>query len=261
MALSTIVEKKKSQLACMSMLRTSTIGLYKTQRTKASQDGCFCRKNTTFLYPWCTLTSEYEYCGSLRDGRQTIELNGTKLEVICDGDWLVISRRLSDNSTQFFGNLEPDQRWGDLSGDFWLGTEAFHQLTSGPFKMELLIDIRLCNNQTVLQRVYKNFAVGNKLSGYRLTIDPNPDEDETEGLSGSQGTFISCSNIFAQQHAFSCWWWKRHSAVSINDEVGCDIPPPINNFWFTLEPQRRFQIKTVEMKIRPMEAVRSENKT
>lgn len=179
------------------------------------------------------------------------------MNVICDGKtdgggWLLLSRRVSDNSIHFHTRTEPDPGWGQISGDFWLGTNVFHQLTSGPEKMELLLDMRLCDNNRVYRRKYKNFSVGDKQSGFELSIEPSPDEDSREGLSGSNGKRATCFDDLGRQHSVSCWWWSHHPAVSINAEVGCDIPPPINNFWFTRKPQRRLQIKTVEMKIRPM---------
>lgn len=189
--------------------------------------------------------------------RRNITLNGRQFQIVCDsktdgGGWLVLSRRLSDNTVQFHNRPEPDMGWGDISSDFWLGTEIFHQLTSGPYKIELLMDMKLCDKNQVFRRKYKNFSVGNKQSGYELRVDRSPGEDDREGLSGSNGRPNRCFDEVGRQHGVSCWWWSTHPTVSINAEIGCDIPPPINNFWFTWKPQRRFQIKTVEMKIRPM---------
>lgn len=192
--------------------------------------------------------------------------DGRKIEVVCDGktdggDWLLLSRRLSDNSTQFHGHTEPSPGWGNISGDFWLGTDVFHQLTSGSDKMELLIDMRLCDNNRVYRRKYQNFSVGDQKSTFELRLDMDPDEDSQEGLSGSNHNPMTCSYEIGRQHAVSCWWWSNRPAVSINAEAGCDIPPPLNNFWFTRKPQRRFQIRTVEMKIRPMRAAVSGGRT
>ena len=102
-------------------------------------------------------------------------------DVYCDmdtngGGWTVFQRR-QDGSVSFY------QPWdmyvngfGHLSGEFWLGLNYTHRLTSGR-RSELRVDLKDFDNKTAYAQ-YNVFAVGDAASMYTLSID---------GYSGTAG--------------------------------------------------------------------------
>ena len=63
---------------------------------------------------------------------------------------------------------EYKQGFGDPSGEFWIGNERLHQLTSEGYK-ELRILVT-DSNDVKFYPVYSNFSVGNEASKYALTL-------------------------------------------------------------------------------------------
>ncbi|XP_070173534.1 ficolin-2-like [Littorina saxatilis] len=98
--------------------------------------------------------------------------NSTPLQVYCDqdtdgGGWTVFQRR-QDASVDFFRNWTSYQSFfGDLTGNFWLGLDALHMLTSRQ-RYELRVDLMLWNG-TMGYATYSNFTISNSSDNYRLT--------------------------------------------------------------------------------------------
>nr|XP_031363385.1 tenascin-X-like [Lonchura striata domestica] len=94
------------------------------------------------------------------------------LRVFCDmetdgGGWLVFQRR-QDGSTDFWRGWESYARgFGNISGEFWLGNEALHELTSAT-PTELRIDLRTARDSAFA--LYRDFAVGSAEERYRLRV-------------------------------------------------------------------------------------------
>ncbi|KAM4756047.1 tenascin-X-like isoform 2-T2 [Cyanocitta cristata] len=94
------------------------------------------------------------------------------LRVFCDmetdgGGWLVFQRR-QDGRTDFWRGWESYARgFGNVSGEFWLGNEALHELTAaGP--TELRVDLRTARDSAFA--LYRDFAVGGAEERYRLRV-------------------------------------------------------------------------------------------
>uniref|UniRef100_A0A674GRN8 Tenascin XB n=1 Tax=Taeniopygia guttata TaxID=59729 RepID=A0A674GRN8_TAEGU len=94
------------------------------------------------------------------------------LRVFCDmetdgGGWLVFQRR-QDGSTDFWRGWESYARgFGNISGEFWLGNEALHELTTAT-RTELRIDLRTGRDSAFA--LYRDFAVGSAEERYRLRV-------------------------------------------------------------------------------------------
>ncbi|XP_068855995.1 tenascin-X-like isoform X2 [Aphelocoma coerulescens] len=91
------------------------------------------------------------------------------LRVFCDmetdgGGWL----RRQDGRTDFWRGWESYARgFGNVSGEFWLGNEALHELTAaGP--TELRVDLRTARDSAFA--LYRDFAVGGAEERYRLRV-------------------------------------------------------------------------------------------
>uniref|UniRef100_A0A2M4D023 Putative ficolin n=1 Tax=Anopheles darlingi TaxID=43151 RepID=A0A2M4D023_ANODA len=94
------------------------------------------------------------------------------MTVLCDqeydsGGWVVIQHRF-DGSTNFFRDLrEYKNGFGDLEGEFWLGLDRIHQLTSSkPHELVVLLE-DFDGNSTYAR--YGLFEIGGESQQYMLS--------------------------------------------------------------------------------------------
>ncbi|XP_070071423.1 fibrinogen-like protein 1 [Drosophila takahashii] len=81
--------------------------------------------------------------------------------------WMVIQRRLDGKIDFCVTNKNSyEVGFGDINGDFWLGIETIHQLTTSQ-RHELIVELVDFDDVTAYAR-YDNFVVGNKESKYEL---------------------------------------------------------------------------------------------
>ncbi|KAI0239251.1 Ficolin-1-A [Lamellibrachia satsuma] len=84
------------------------------------------------------------------------------------GGWLVFQRR-QDNSVDFFRNWNTYKNgFGNVSGEFWLGNDNLHYITSTKH-YELRVDMENIDNET-RYAVYTNFYLASEDVKYRLTL-------------------------------------------------------------------------------------------
>ncbi|MCL4168112.1 UNVERIFIED_CONTAM: hypothetical protein GTU68_066399 [Idotea baltica] len=97
--------------------------------------------------------------------------------------WIVIQRRLV--GTQPFDKswIEYKNGFGDLNGEFWLGNEKLHQLTSAG-SMKIRFDLWNKGNQHGYAE-YSKFSMSGESDAYRLTIS---------GYSGNAGDSMGYHN-------------------------------------------------------------------
>ena len=97
-----------------------------------------------------------------------------EFDVYCDqvsdgGGWTVIQRR-KDGSFNFYrGWTDYQNGFGDLEGEFWLGLDKIHRLTS-PTKKQLTVDLTDSFGTTV-HAVYSGFTVGGGNTNYVMNLD------------------------------------------------------------------------------------------
>ncbi|XP_076082947.1 fibrinogen-like protein A isoform X2 [Mytilus galloprovincialis] len=109
-----------------------------------------------------------------------------KQNVYCEmttdrGGWTIIQRRI-DGSVNFQRTwTDYENGFGNLNGEYWLGNEHIHSLTSSD-KYELRIDLTDMSN-TEKYAVYKTFVVGDAASKYQLTVG------DYSGNAGDQMTY------------------------------------------------------------------------
>ena len=126
--------------------------------------------------------------GQTTSGVYTIQPdNQTTFQVYCDmetdgGGWTVFQRRM-DGSVDFYRYwTDYQQGFGNVSGEFWLGLDKIHRLTSTP--TELRVDMQdFEGNSTYAQ--YTSFNVGDSASKYILTVS---------GYSGTAGDSLAWQN-------------------------------------------------------------------
>jgi len=103
-----------------------------------------------------------------------VQVKGQGVEVMCDTDtdggrWVVIQRRVNGN-VSFYQDWEAyKQGFGELSGDFWLGLETVHQLTTGDDYYEMRFDFTYDNTSYYAQ--YDTAAVMSESEEFTLYMD------------------------------------------------------------------------------------------
>ncbi|CAJ1082867.1 tenascin-like isoform X1 [Xyrichtys novacula] len=180
---------------------------------------------------------------------------GRTMMVFCDmetdgGGWTVFQRR-KDGSVDFFrGWKDYTKGFGDLSGEFWLGLENLHNLTTMT-KMNLRVDMR-DGAESVFAK-YSTFEVARR--NYKLSVG---------GYSGTAGDSLSYHNNrlfstkdrdptpFITRCAMSYragWWYKNCHEANLNGLYGIDVKHQ-GIIWTTWKGKEH-SIQFVEMKMRP----------
>ena len=110
-------------------------------------------------------------------------------QVYCDmttdgGGWTVFQRRM-DGSVDFYRNWTDYQHgFGNLSGEFWLGLDKIHRLTTTA--TELRVDMQDFEGNSTYAK-YTNFSVGDSASKYILSVS---------GYSGTAGDSLRVHNRY-----------------------------------------------------------------
>ena len=112
--------------------------------------------------------------GIKENGVYQIDPDGKgSLRVLCDmttsgGGWTVFQRRL-DGSVDFYrGWQDYKNGFGDLKGEFWLGLDQIHRLTTAS-KNKLRIDMEDTSGNTKYAE-YDFFAVTSEQQKYQLSL-------------------------------------------------------------------------------------------
>ena len=112
--------------------------------------------------------------GKTTDGVYTIKPdNMSAFDVFCDqttagGGWTVFQKRV-DGTVDFYLNWSDyKQGFGNLSGEFWLGLEKIHRLTSDDNKM-LRVDLEDFDGNTRYAE-YNMFGVMDENDKYKLNL-------------------------------------------------------------------------------------------
>ncbi|KAM6899365.1 tenascin-like [Xenentodon cancila] len=180
---------------------------------------------------------------------------GTSMMVYCDmetdgGGWMVFQRR-KDGSVNFFrGWKDYLKGFGDLNGEFWLGLENLHNLTTMT-KMHLRVDLRDEGKSVFAE--YSTFEVARR--NFKLTVG---------GYSGTAGDSLTYHNNaafstkdrdpkpFITRCAMSYrggWWYKNCHEANLNGLYGIELKH--QGVIWTSWKGKEHSIEFAEMKMRP----------
>lgn len=85
-----------------------------------------------------------------------------------DGNWIVIQNRFNGDINFFRSWNDYKEGFGNVGGEFWLGLEKIHQLTSDTLQ-ELMIVIEDFNGGK-RRATYSGFAISSEVGGYALNV-------------------------------------------------------------------------------------------
>ncbi|XP_078493060.1 fibrinogen-like protein A [Ciona intestinalis] len=187
--------------------------------------------------------------------------NGQRMEVYCDqttdnGGWLVFQRR-TDGSENFYRTwAEYQEKFGNLSNEFWLGLENLHALTSSG-SYELRVELEDCENDRRYAK-YSSFAIGSGEQQYRLTVSGDSG-DAGESLEYHNGSRFSTFDSDHDASSGNCavdfhgaWWYGGCYTSNLNGEyLNCQTNTQRAASWGDFHGHR-YSLKFIEMKFRPI---------
>ena len=174
---------------------------------------------------------------------------------LCDtatdgGGWIIIQRR-TNGAVDFYRDWEEYKNgFGDLTGDFWLGNEHIHEITSsGPY--ELRVEL-IYQGKSAYAR-YGRFSLADETNSYTLNI---ADYSGTAGDSlaknhnGKRFTTVDRDNDEHQENCANicagAWWYESCAYSSLNGKwQAMEWKGP---FWYTFSNKN--PVSYSEMKIR-----------
>ncbi|CAH1224793.1 TNR [Branchiostoma lanceolatum] len=229
---------------------------------------CSCQETTTQTPEVTTPPAEadcaaYHASGQTTSGVYTLS---SGVQVYCDmdtagGGWTVIQRR-QDGSVPFDRTWEEyRQGFGDVNGEYWLGNDNIHLLTTQK-DYTLRIDMSDWEGESRFA-VYSKFRVSGESNGYRLSIS-GYSGDAGDSMSYHNGQQFSTvdrdndviSNVHCSQQygGQGGWWFWRCSRSNLNGRYLANCGSSCQwrqgvvwDDWRGLG----YSLKSVSMKIRP----------
>ncbi|XP_062235274.1 microfibril-associated glycoprotein 4-like isoform X1 [Platichthys flesus] len=202
-------------------------------------------------------------------GLYSIYPTGEKLrvEVYCQMSpdqpaWTVIQTR-KDGTVNFYRPwIQYKVGFGSVGGEHWLGLDNLHYLTSGPTKFELQVDMEdFEGNKTSAH--YRRFSVDSECNGYTLTVSGFTDKGAGDSMTSHNGmkfsTFDRDQDTWSENCAsnFMGGFWY-HSCYQANPNGvyrwGQEKTPfAVGVIWYTWKKTNDYSLKSIVMKVRPVQ--------
>ncbi|CAH2035160.1 unnamed protein product, partial [Iphiclides podalirius] len=188
--------------------------------------------------------------------------------VLCDlntagGGWTVFQNRF-DGSQDFYKTWsEYKYGFGNLAGEFWLGLEQLHHLTSQKL-YELRVELETQHGRDGFAS-YSVFTVGPEHEGYRISTLGSFHGSAGDSLSYHAGQKFSTRDVdndewkdgsCATEHG-GAWWYKECDKSNLNARysLSAEEPQGQNMYWISFKAPAVPLIKS-RMMIRPLPASR-----
>ncbi|XP_070172931.1 uncharacterized protein [Littorina saxatilis] len=228
-------------------------GLHLNQTISEMTQQCIMRARNTSCVDWLSLDP--------LSGLRTVCLSGEPVTVYCDqttdnGGWIVFQRRM-DASVDFFRDWTDYRNgFGDLEGNFWLGLDKLHRLTTSQ-RYELRVDLFQWNG-TKGSATYSGFYVEDVSHKFTLRFDSFTGGNAGDSLSFHRGQQFSTkdrdhdtvSGRSCAQHFHGAWWYKSCLQSNLNGDYSAPKGDGLN--WKTFGGRNDVSMKFTEMKFRPM---------
>ncbi|CAH3185154.1 unnamed protein product [Porites evermanni] len=203
--------------------------------------------------------------GFTSDGVYHVIPDGGKvIKVLCDmttegGGWTVFQRRL-DGSVDFQLDWEFYKNgFGDLSGEFWLGNDNLHRLTTNA-DVILRIDLEDFDGN-ITYAEYSTFKVADEVDKYRILLGGyNGTTGDSMAVTSSHNMQFSTKERDNDLSSVNCavrhkggWWYNQCSWANLNGvyyggEYSSQYGDGVK--WVTLRGQF-YSFKRTEMKVKP----------
>ncbi|XP_066295017.1 microfibril-associated glycoprotein 4-like isoform X3 [Branchiostoma lanceolatum] len=191
-----------------------------------------------------------------------VQESGKSIGVFCDmytdgGGWTVFQRR-QDGSEDFYrGWADYKAGFGKLDGEFWLGNDKLHQLTSQA-QYELRVDLEDFEGNSAYAQ-YQVFTVGSEAEHYRLTLGgyngtagDSMDHHNGRPFSTKDRDYDDSSASCAQAYKGAWWYGSCHNS-NLNGlyHAGSHTSRADGVNWNAWKGFY-YSLKHTEMKIRPI---------
>ncbi|CAL4100934.1 unnamed protein product, partial [Meganyctiphanes norvegica] len=180
------------------------------------------------------------------------------VSVLCDEDWTIIQRRQDVQPRVNFTRPWADyvQGFGELTGEFWLGLDHLHRLTSDTSN-ELYIELEDWESNTRWAK-YSTFAVGPAEDNYRLTVtgysgdagDAMKERHNGQAFSTYDQDNDASSGNCVQEYKGGWWYGNCHHAnLNGRGDRGTDTTDSAGIIWQQWRGWN-YSLRAVTMKIR-----------
>ncbi|XP_056371606.1 fibrinogen-like protein 1 [Oenanthe melanoleuca] len=207
------------------------------------------------------------YTGLRRSGIYSVlpSVRGLPVEVLCDmdtegGGWTVIQRR-QDGSVDFNRTwIEYKEGFGDLNGEFWLGNDNIHRITSqGDYSLR--IDLEDWNNKHK-HAFYQVFSIEDEENLYRLHVDgfSGTVEDSFAWYHDKRSFSTPDSGNICAEISHGGWWYHQCFFSNLNGVYYKGGRYSIKNrkmlgpdgiVWYSWKDTDYYSLRKVVMMIRP----------
>ena len=147
-----------------------------------------------------------------------------RCDMVTDGGgWIVFQRRV-DASVDFYRGWDDYKSgFGDLNGNFWLGLEKLHKLTSQGKRAILRVDMKHARHPTkLIYALYTVFEIGDEAEGYKLKIG-DYSGDATDSLAYHNGYKFTTKDRDNDPYNANCailhisaWWFNKCQHSTLN---------------------------------------------
>ncbi|KAL9985803.1 hypothetical protein ACROYT_G008249 [Oculina patagonica] len=174
-----------------------------------------------------------------------------------DPDGSVFQKRLNGSVDFYRGWADYKNGFGDLAGEFWLGLDKIHRLTSSE-RYKLRVDLEDTNGKTAYAE-YDHFAVTNESTKYKLGLG-SYSGTAGDSLSSHRGYPFSTkdqdNDVFSGGNCAvmykGAWWYTKCHGSNLNGVYhhGAHSSYADGVNWKTWKGYH-YSAKRAEMKIRP----------
>ncbi|XP_065361337.1 ficolin-1-like [Calliphora vicina] len=261
------IDKKLTNVDTITMDQNRNLHKYlnETEATKIClETGDQTLVCTTKTYPTSCADSNTYHCANNKCRIYNQLYKPKPFWVACDnhtqgGGWTVIQRRINGTVDFFRGWSDYKQGFGSIDGEFFIGLDKLHALTSTLQPMELLIQLQDFN-ETSKYAKYDGFAVGNESENYKLIKVGKYSGNAADAFSQHQGWPFTTKDRDNDNSENNCaklyeaaWWYEKCFWSNLNGKYYDKAKSANTNMGICWNGPNgcKYSLKFVQMMIRP----------